>query len=359
MHQTHHQSPHEGHEATSGSTAHPAETSGTRIEIGIGERDRTEIAEGLARLLADTYTLYLKTHNCHWNVTGPMFQSLHLMFETQYTELALAVDQVAERIRTLGVRAPASYREFAGLSSITEDDDQPDATEMIRRLVLDQGSSPSHRMKGQPMGLHLGDTAPDFTAMTTDGEISFRDWKEGSWAVLFSHPADFTPVCTTELGRTAALQSEFAKRNTKALALSVDPVEEHHRWAPDIGEVTGTPLNFPIVADPDHKIAELYDMIHPGEGDTSTVRSVFIVDPDNKLRLMLTYPKSVGRNFDEIIRVIDALQATDANPIATPADWQPGERVIVALGMSTEDAKEKFDNVEEFKPYLRYADAPH
>ena len=208
------------------------------------------------------------------------------------------------------------------------------------------------------MGLHLGDTAPDFTAMTTDGEISFHEWKQGSWAVFFSHPADFTPVCTTELGRTAALKDEFAKRNTKAMALSIDPIEDHHKWAPDIGEVTGTELNFPIVADPDHRVAELYDMIHPGASDTSTVRSVFIVDPDDKLRLMLTYPKSVGRNFDEIVRVIDALQATDKDPIATPADWKPGDRVIVGLGVPTEEAKTRFTNVEEFKPYLRYADAP-
>ncbi|MEZ5268838.1 MAG: peroxiredoxin [Microthrixaceae bacterium] len=206
--------------------------------------------------------------------------------------------------------------------------------------------------------LHLGDEAPDFTAMTTDGELSFHDWKKDSWAVFFSHPADFTPVCTTELGRTAALGGEFAKRNTKAMALSIDPIEDHERWAPDIGEVTGTALNFPIVADPDRRIAELYDMIHPGAGDTSTVRSVFIVDPDNKLRLILVYPKSVGRNFDEIVRAIDALQATDANTIATPADWKPGDRVIVAPSVSTEDAREQFDNVEEFKPYLRFADAP-
>ncbi|AXT85040.1 peroxiredoxin [Aeromicrobium sp. A1-2] len=208
------------------------------------------------------------------------------------------------------------------------------------------------------MSLHLGDIAPDFTADTTDGVLSFHDWKAGSWVVFFSHPADFTPVCTTELGRTAALHSEFAKRNTKALALSVDPVEEHRAWAPDISEVTGTPLNFPIVADPDRKVAELYDMIHPGEGDTSTVRSVFIIDPDNKLRLMLTYPKSVGRNFDEIVRVIDALQATDRDPIATPADWKPGERVIVSTSVSTEDAVKLFKDVVEVKPYLRYADAP-
>jgi alkyl hydroperoxide reductase subunit AhpC len=206
--------------------------------------------------------------------------------------------------------------------------------------------------------LHLGDEAPNFTAVTTDGEMTFHDWKKGAWAVFFSHPADFTPVCTTELGRTAALHEEFARRNTKAMALSIDPIEDHHRWAPDIGEVTGTDLNFPIVADPDHSIAELYDMIHPGEGDTSTVRSVFIIDPDNKIRLSLTYPKSVGRNFDEIVRVLDALQATDAAPIATPADWQPGDRVIVSLAVSTEDAHKQFTNVEEFKPYLRYADAP-
>jgi alkyl hydroperoxide reductase subunit AhpC len=208
------------------------------------------------------------------------------------------------------------------------------------------------------MSLHLGDTAPDFTAETTDGVISFHDWKQGSWAVFFSHPADFTPVCTTELGRTAVLQSEFAKRNTKAMALSIDPIEDHHAWAPDISEVTGTPLNFPIVADPDRKVAELYDMIHPGAGDTSTVRSVFIIDPENKLRLMLTYPKSVGRNFDEIVRVIDALQATDRDPIATPADWRPGDRVIVSTTVSTDDAKARFQNVVELKPYLRFADSP-
>ncbi|CUU57116.1 peroxidase [Frankia sp. CcI49] len=208
------------------------------------------------------------------------------------------------------------------------------------------------------MGLRLGDIAPDFTATTTDGEISFHDWKQGSWAVLFSHPADFTPVCTTELGRTAALHGEFDKRNTKAIALSVDSVEDHRGWAPDIAEVSGTALNFPIIADPNRAVAELYDMIHPGEGDTSTVRSVFIIDPNNKIRLTLTYPKSVGRNFDEIIRIIDALQATDKNPISTPVDWKPGDRVIVAPTLSTEDAKGKFSNVEEVKPYLRYADAP-
>lgn len=212
--------------------------------------------------------------------------------------------------------------------------------------------------KGHPMSIHLGDVAPDFTADTTVGEISFHAWKGDSWAVLFSHPADFTPVCTTELGRAAALKSGFDQRGVKPIALSVDSVDSHHGWAPDIGEVTGTELNFPIIADPDKRVAELYDMIHPGEGDTSTVRSVFVIDPSNKVRLSLTYPKSVGRNFDELLRVIDALQATDADPISTPADWKPGDRVIVAPTMSTDDARERFSNVEEHKPYLRYADQP-
>ena len=208
------------------------------------------------------------------------------------------------------------------------------------------------------MSLRLGDTAPDFHADTTEGEIDFHNWKTDSWAVLFSHPADFTPVCTTELGRTAALNAEFAARNTKAIAISVDPIEDHRAWAPDIGEVGGTDLNFPIIADPDRAVAELYDMIHPGAGDASTVRSVFIIDPDHRVRLTLTYPKSVGRNFDELVRVIDALQATDAAPIATPADWRPGDRVIVSPTVSTDDARERLDNVEELKPYLRWADQP-
>ncbi|MDY7105524.1 MAG: peroxiredoxin [Actinomycetota bacterium] len=208
------------------------------------------------------------------------------------------------------------------------------------------------------MSILLGDEAPDFTADTTDGTITFHDWKGDSWAVLFSHPADYTPVCTTELGRAAGLKDEFDARGTKVLALSVDPIEDHHGWAPDIGEVTGNTLNFPIIADPDRKVADLYGMIHPGEGDDNTVRSVFVIDPANRVRLTLTYPKSVGRNFDELLRVIDALQATDANPIATPADWRPGERVIVGLGTSTEDARRQLANVEERKPYLRYADDP-
>jgi thioredoxin-dependent peroxiredoxin len=208
------------------------------------------------------------------------------------------------------------------------------------------------------MAIRLGDVAPDFHAETTEGTIDFRDWKSGKWAVLFSHPADFTPVCTTELGRTASLKDEFDKRNVKAIAVSVDPLESHKGWAPDIEEVGGTPLNFPIIADADRKVSEAYDMIHPGEGDTSTVRSVFIIDPNDKVRLTLTYPKSVGRNFDEIVRVIDALQVTDKNPVSTPVDWTPGGRVIVAPTISTEDAKAKFEDVEEVKPYLRWAKQP-
>ena len=209
------------------------------------------------------------------------------------------------------------------------------------------------------MTLRLGDVAPDFTAETTDGTISFHDWKKGSWAVLFSHPADFTPVCTTELGATAALKGEFDKRNTKAIAISVDPIESHKGWAGDIGEVGGTALNFPIIADPDKTISIAYDMIHPGEGDTSTVRSVFIIDTNDKVRLTLTYPKSVGRNFDEIVRVIDALQLTDKASIATPVNWQPGGKVIVPPTVSTEDAIAKYgDSVEVVKPYLRWIPQP-
>jgi len=208
------------------------------------------------------------------------------------------------------------------------------------------------------MGIRLGDEAPNFTAETTEGTIDFHDWKSGSWAVLFSHPADFTPVCTTELGRTADLKGEFEKRNAKAIAVSVDPVEDHKSWSGDIAEVGGTSVNFPIIGDQDRKVAELYDMIHPGEGDTSTVRSVFIVDPNNKVRLTLTYPKSVGRNFDEILRVLDALQLTDSAPVSTPVDWKPGGRVIVSPAMSTEDAKAKFGDVEEVKPYLRWTPQP-
>ena len=204
----------------------------------------------------------------------------------------------------------------------------------------------------------MGDIAPDFTADTTQGVLSFHDWKEGAWAVLFSHPADFTPVCTTELGRTAALSGEFAARNAKAIAVSVDSVKDHLRWVPDIAEVAGVDVDFPIIADEDRSVSQAYDMIHPGEGDTSTVRSVFLIDPSNTVRLTITYPKSVGRNFTEILRALDALQATDRSPISTPAEWVPGDRVIVAPAIATDDARERFANVDEVKPYLRFADAP-
>jgi alkyl hydroperoxide reductase subunit AhpC len=208
------------------------------------------------------------------------------------------------------------------------------------------------------MSIRLGDEAPNFTAETTEGAIDFHQWKDGKWAVLFSHPADFTPVCTTELGRTASLKSEFDQRGVRVMGVSVDPVESHNSWAQDITDVGGTDLNFPLIADQDRQVSELYDMIHPGEGDTSTVRSVFIVDPENKVRLTLTYPKSIGRNFGEIMRVIDALQLTDAAPVSTPADWQPGDRIIVAPTMSTDDARQRFEDVEEVRPYLRWAKQP-
>src|SRR6516165_11680612 len=208
------------------------------------------------------------------------------------------------------------------------------------------------------MSIRLGDEAPDFTAETTEGTIGFHQWKNGKWAVLFSHPADFTPVCTTELGRTASLKDEFDERGVRVIGISVDPIDSHNGWAKDIAEVGGTDLNFPLIADPDRKVSEVYDMIHPGEGDTSTVRSVFIIAPNNKVRLTLTYPKSVGRNFDEIVRVLDALQLTDANPVATPVDWKSGDRVIVSPAMSTEDARARFSDVEEVKPYLRWTSQP-
>ena len=208
------------------------------------------------------------------------------------------------------------------------------------------------------MSLRLGDAAPNFTAETTEGEIDFYDWKDGQWAVLFSHPADYTPVCTTELGYLASIKDEFDKRNTKILAVSVDPLESHNGWAKDIAEVQGTELNYPIIADEDRKVAEAYDMIHPGEGDTSTVRSVFVIGPDNNIKLSLTYPKSTGRNFDEIVRVIDSLQVTAAHGLSTPVQWQKGDKVIVPPTVSTDEAKEKYPDVEEKKPYLRYVSEP-
>jgi alkyl hydroperoxide reductase subunit AhpC len=210
------------------------------------------------------------------------------------------------------------------------------------------------------MAIRLGDVAPDFTADTTEGEISFHDWKKDSWAVLFSHPKDFTPVCTTELGYTARLKDEFAKRNTKVLALSVDSVADHKSWSSDIEETQGQAVNFPIIADSDRKVADLYDMIHPNANDTLTVRSVFVIDPSNKVRLTITYPASTGRNFDEILRVIDSLQLTDGYKVATPVNWQHGDDVIVVPALSDEEAKELFPaGFETQKPYLRLTPQPN
>jgi alkyl hydroperoxide reductase subunit AhpC len=208
--------------------------------------------------------------------------------------------------------------------------------------------------------LRLGDTAPDFTTDTTDGELSFYDWKGDSWAILFSHPKDFTPVCTTELGRVAGLKPEFDKRNVKVIGVSVDPIDSHHAWASDIEDVTGNALNFPLIADPERKLADLYDLIHPNANDTLTVRSVYVIGPDNKIKLTLTYPASTGRNFDEILRVIDSLQLTAGHSVATPADWKDGEDVIIVPALSDEDAKEKFPKGwDAKKPYLRVTPQPN
>ena len=207
------------------------------------------------------------------------------------------------------------------------------------------------------MGLRIGDTAPNFTADTTQGTINLHDWASDSWVFFFSHPADFTPVCTTEMGRTAQLADEFSKRNVKPLGLSTDTVEEHTKWIEDVNDTQHTVLKFPIVADPDLTIAKTYDMIHPNESDTAAVRSVFIIDPDKKIRLTMTYPMSVGRNFDEILRVIDSLQAGDKNRIATPADWRPGGKVIIPPSITNEEAKDIFpQGWQELRPYLRLTD---
>ena len=210
------------------------------------------------------------------------------------------------------------------------------------------------------MALRLGDEAPNFQAETTEGTIDFHEWKGDSWAVLFSHPKDFTPVCTTELGRVAALKPEFDKRNTKVIGLSVDGVAEHEKWSQDIADVTGSSLNFPLLADPDKKVADLYDMIHPNASDSMTVRSVFVVGPDNKVKLTLTYPASTGRNFDEILRVIDSLQLTAGYKVATPANWTHGGDVIIVPAVSNDEAKELFPNGwDEQKPYLRVTKQPN
>ena len=207
------------------------------------------------------------------------------------------------------------------------------------------------------MSLRIGDTAPNFTIATTKGEITLHDWSGDSWVFFFSHPADFTPVCTTEMGRTSQLADQFAARNVKPLGLSTDTVAEHVKWIDDVNDTQNTDLQFPIVADADLKVANTYDMIHPEESSTAAVRSVFIIDPNNKIRLTMTYPMNVGRNFDEILRVIDALQIGDANSIATPADWTPGDEVIIPPSISNEEAKGMFpQGWQEVRPYLRFTE---
>ncbi len=210
------------------------------------------------------------------------------------------------------------------------------------------------------MALRLGDTAPDFTAETTEGQLSFHDWLGDSWGVLFSHPKDFTPVCTTELGEAARLKPEFDKRNVKIVGLSVDPSDSHAKWAEDIEETQGTALNFPVIADAERKVSDLYDMIHPNASDTFTVRSVYVIGPDKKVKLMITYPASTGRNFDEILRVIDSLQLTAKYSVATPVNWKDGDDCIIVPSMSDEDAKEKFPaGWKALKPYLRVTPQPN
>ncbi len=210
------------------------------------------------------------------------------------------------------------------------------------------------------MSLRLGDDAPDFTANSSIGKINLYEYLGDSWGVLFSHPADYTPVCTTELGRTANLQAEFEKRNVKVLALSVDPIDKHHGWINDINETQNCDVQFPIIADEDRTVANLYDMIHPNASATATVRSLFIIGPDKKIKLTITYPASTGRNFIEVLRVIDSLQLTAHHSVATPADWKEGEDVIVVPAVSTEDAIKRFPKgVKVVKPYLRYTPQPN
>jgi alkyl hydroperoxide reductase subunit AhpC len=210
------------------------------------------------------------------------------------------------------------------------------------------------------MSIQLGDTAPDFTQHSTMGDIHFHEWLGDSWGVLFSHPKDFTPVCTTELGAVARLKPEFDKRNVKAIGLSVDPLKDHNAWSKDIEETQGIALNFPLLADQDRKVSNLYGMIHPKADDTFTVRSVFIVGPDKKVKLTLTYPASTGRNFDELLRVIDSLQLTSKHKVATPANWKNGQDCIIVPAVSNEDAKAMFPKgFKEVKPYLRTTPQPN
>ncbi len=207
--------------------------------------------------------------------------------------------------------------------------------------------------------IRLGDTAPNFTAETSQGTLDFYDYLGDGWGILFSHPADFTPVCTTELGTAAKFKDEFEGRNVKMMALSVDPLDSHHEWIKDINDTQNTVVNFPIVADSDRKVADLYDMIHPNANDTLTVRSVFIIAPDKTVKLILTYPASTGRNFYELLRVIDSLQLTAYHKVATPANWENGQDVVVSPSIATDQAKEIFKKgVEEIRPYLRMTPDP-
>ena len=209
------------------------------------------------------------------------------------------------------------------------------------------------------MAIRLGDTAPDFTAETTEGPVHFHEWLGDSWGILFSHPKDFTPVCTTELGAFAKAKPEFDKRNTKLIGLSVDSVESHKGWASDIEGTQGSALNFPLIGDEDHRVADLYDMIHPNANDTLTVRSVYIIGPDKKVKLQITYPASTGRNIDEILRVLDSLQLVAAHEVATPVNWTPGQDVIIANSVSNEEAQTRFPKgFKELKPYLRLTPQP-
>ena len=209
------------------------------------------------------------------------------------------------------------------------------------------------------MPILLGDTAPDFTQESTEGPIHFYDWAGDSWVVLFSHPKDFTPVCTTELGAVARLKPEFDKRNTKVIGLSVDPVSDHRGWTKDIEETQSVKLNFPLLADSDRKVSDLYGMIHPNADNTFTVRSVYVIGPDKKVKLMITYPQSTGRNFDEILRVIDSLQMTANHKVSTPADWKPGQDCIILPSVSNDEAKSLFPKGwKELKPYLRLTPSP-
>jgi alkyl hydroperoxide reductase subunit AhpC len=216
------------------------------------------------------------------------------------------------------------------------------------------------------MSLRIGDTVPDFTAETTEGQIKFHDWIGDKWAILFSHPKDFTPVCTTELGTVAKLKAQFEKRNTRVIGLSIDPVDDHKRWVGDIQETQGCAVNFPLIGDPDLKVAKAYDMIHPEASggkrtaaDNATIRAVFIIGPDKKLKASLMYPMSAGRNFDEILRLVDALQANSKHNVATPANWKPGEDVIIPTSVSDEDAKKKYpQGYKTLKPYLRVVKHP-